>query len=125
MILLLCTAVSADQPLYMDANSQLTSALRGITATLGFTASAWVGLLTTLIQERFIEMDISVVSADVVDLTPINSKENVGFLGHDQRSVQLPKLEKLRWIQISNMIGFILNDYLYNTKSLKFEWDFL
>lgn len=70
-------------------------------------------------------MDISVVSADVVDLTPIYSKENVGFLGHDQRSVQLPKLEKLRWIQISNMIGFILNDYSYNTKSLKFEWDFL
>lgn len=29
---------------------QLTSALRG-------TATAWVGLLTTLIQERFIEMD--------------------------------------------------------------------
>lgn len=47
-------------------------------------------------------------------------------MGHDQRSVRLPKLEKLRWIQISNMIGFILNNYLYcNTKSLKFEWDFL
>lgn len=64
-------------------------------------------------------------SADVVDLTPIYSKKDADFLGHDQISVQLPKLEKLHWIQISNMIGFILNTYLYNTKSLQFEWDFL